>query len=108
MRCQDAVFQSSLSLLNSVGIDYNSISERLVFNSSVTTVGVPVSILDDMIAEDWETFILHLSPEEGTSDVDVAPNRAYITIADDDSMYIHSGLILVSYRVYVDVLSEVS
>lgn len=59
----------------------------MVFNSSVTSITVPVTILDDVIAEDWETFILHLGPKEGTSDVDVAPNRTYVTIADDDGMY---------------------
>ena len=63
--------------------DYTTTELTLTFNSSITTVTIPISIIDDDILETNETFLLRLSSEDPT--LGVAPSDAMITIIDDDS-----------------------
>ena len=71
------------------GSDYGSGSYMVNFNAGVTRVSFNVSILDNNILENDETFILTIEHSSLPNNVDVGtPNETKITIVDDDGKYV--------------------
>jgi hypothetical protein len=64
------------------GSDYTSTSGTLTFTPGQTYMSVPVAIVDDALAEDNETFTLHLSNATGGIAIDDPTGIA--TILNDD------------------------
>jgi chitinase len=64
------------------GSDYTSASGTLTFNPGETSKTVPVTIINDSLAEDDETFTLHLSNATGGIAIDDPTGIA--TIQNDD------------------------
>ena len=68
------------------GNDYNSITNlRLTFDSTITTIDVSVTIINDTVYELTEFFNAFLSfPGAPVPRVTLAPDSAQTTIFDDD------------------------
>ncbi len=64
------------------GSDYTSTSDTLTFNPGQTSKTVPVTIIDDALAEDDETFTLNLSNATGGIAIDDPTGTG--TIQNDD------------------------
>ena len=66
-------------------MDYTSGPYTVTFPAGSTTATFDVPINDDNILEDYENFILTISPSSLPSDVTVSdPDEATVTIVDDD------------------------
>lgn len=70
---------------NKAGEDYESVTGlTLIFNSTVTTLAVSVSIVNDDIVEGNQSFFGNLSNPEGPVTLNLA--QATVTIEDDDTI----------------------
>ena len=65
------------------GSDYTAVTRTLTFTSTITSIPVPVRILDDMVYEDLEIFLATLN-EASLERITVAPGAAIVNIADED------------------------
>ena len=66
-------------------MDYGSGPYTVTFPAGVTSVPFNVSIIDDMIFEGNENFILTIDRSSLPNDVTVgSPDQATVTIVDDD------------------------
>lgn len=66
------------------GGDYTAASGTLTFAPSQATQTVTVSLVDDAVHEDAETFLLTLSGAAGPSNPTISRAQATATISDDD------------------------
>jgi YVTN family beta-propeller protein len=76
------------------GVDYISVSRTLTFTPGVTKIDVPITIVDDTLAEGDETFVVRLGGRDpvtgavtGITNGTVNPRvlgEAVVTIVDDD------------------------
>ena len=71
------------------GSDYVSTSVDFHYGPGVTSLCQNVSILDDRILENLETFYGHLSTLNER--VVLSPSHVPVTITDDDSMWRRKG-----------------
>ncbi len=58
-------------------------TRTLTFTSTITSIPVPVRIMDDMVYEDLEIFVATLS-EASLDRMTVTPGAAIVNIADED------------------------
>ena len=66
-------------------MDYGSGPYTITFPAGTTMVPFNVSIIDDMIFEGNENFMLTIDPSSLPTDVTVGnPDQATVTIVDDD------------------------
>ncbi len=65
------------------GSDYTAVTRTLTFTSTITSIPVPVRIMDDMVYEDLEIFVATLS-EVSLDRITVTPGAAIVNIADED------------------------
>ena len=65
------------------GIDYGSGPYTVLFPATITNASLNISINNDDIVEQNETFTLTITPPSGIMAVD--PDIAVVTIVDDDS-----------------------
>ena len=65
--------------------DYNTSTETLVFNQTVTSHTIEVPLIDDDIFELNEVFIGNLVSVSDDARVTIDPDMADINIVDDDS-----------------------
>jgi hypothetical protein len=65
------------------GSDYTSTSDTLTFTPGLTSMSVPVTIVNDALAEDNETFTLHLS--NATGGIAITDASGTGTIQNDDN-----------------------
>ena len=63
-------------------MDYDSITEDLVFNAGTTRVCRRIPITDDPVDEDDEVFVVTLTTDD--PDTALAPDETEVTIIDDD------------------------
>ena len=94
----------TLSLSLSGGDDFTAVQGRqLVFNASSSSITVPITIINDNLVENNETFTASLSLA-GTEDrVTLAPDEATVTITDSDSK--HSLMHILSERAITFILT---
>ena len=71
-------------------MDYTASTQVLVFNSTVTSLPFVVQIIDDSVTEGTEMFGASLTkssvPITGFDGVIIRPDKANVTINDNDSM----------------------
>ena len=67
--------------------DFGSVSRTLIFNSTITSINVPVNITDDMLVEVSENFFGNITLISTDANVTINPAEATITIEDDDGMF---------------------
>ena len=68
--------------------DYNSGPYNVTFSAGATTAAFNISINDDNILEDEETFHLSIDPSSLPMDVTIGnPVQATVTIVDVDCKY---------------------
>ena len=65
------------------GMDYNTVSRNLTFNTAVTSQTVAVAIIDDLVVESSEIINLNLTSTDPA--VIINPSTSTITIEDVDS-----------------------
>lgn len=66
------------------GDDYQMLTRQLEFTSEVTSVNIPITLLDDNIVEGDESFAANIENMANTEDVMLNPATAVVTITDDD------------------------
>jgi len=54
---------------------------------------VPFEIIDDMYTEENETFTLSLSLASPSNSIQIGQSTTQVTIEDDDSKWLHIGLV---------------
>ena len=54
---------------------------------------VPFEIIDDMYTEENETFTLSLSLASPSDSIQIGQSTTQVTIEDDDSKWLHIGLV---------------
>ena len=70
------------------GVDYNSGPYNVQFNAGVTRVSFNVSINNDNILEEDETFNLNVNSISLTNRITIGdPSQTTVTILDNDSEY---------------------
>ena len=70
------------------GSDYSGLTALYIFDSIISTIDVPVPIIDDSIFELTELFSTCLAfPRDPIPRVTLAPDFAEVTILDDDGQY---------------------
>ncbi|XP_064387615.1 uncharacterized protein LOC135335886 isoform X2 [Halichondria panicea] len=77
------IFFSNQNVTVFDGSDYTAVTRILTFTSTITSIPVPVRILDDMVYEDLEIFLATLN-EASLERITVAPGAAIVNIADED------------------------
>ena len=74
----------SLSLLAG-GVDFTPLQDvRLVFNSTTNSITVPITIINDILTENDETFTASIRLVMAEQRVMLAPDEAMVTITDTD------------------------
>ena len=67
-----------------LGEDYEASGLRLVFAPDVTSLPVPIRILDDFLPEPLETFQLDLFTVVESPTLEIRGNKADVMITDND------------------------
>ena len=60
-------------------------NRTLVFTTTITVISVPVTVKDDSIIEQTETFAAQLSLQSLLSNVTIQPETTQVTILDSDT-----------------------
>ena len=83
VQCSQRVFLPHID-----GSDYSGLTATYTFDSIISTIDVPVPIIDDSIFELTELFSASLAfPGAPIPRVSLAPDFAEVTILDDDGQH---------------------
>ena len=68
--------------------DYQAVARTITFSSTVSTVSVTVTIIDDGILESTENFLVYLADPQSLTGVSIMPSIANVNIMDNDGKLI--------------------
>ena len=80
---------SCVTFAATTDVDFNSVSDELIFSATLTTVCEIISIINDQIPEPQETFQVQLTSTTITRAVIGEVASTTITITDTDRTFVH-------------------
>ena len=92
------VLKHFLIILVTDGMDYTAVSRNLTFNATVSSQMVTISILDDLVVENFEMFTLALTSTDPA--VILNPSSSNVTIEDLDSKLLQVWYVYLAHYVH--------